>query len=250
MLTRVRDNNDVSAPPRARTGWLRRLLRWLRWAIVGWLALSVATVALLQFVPPPTTAFMLAHRLSDANAEVDYRWVPHAQLSPELPIALVAAEDQTFRTHHGFDLGSIEKALAEREQGGTRGASTISQQVAKNLFLWSGRSWVRKGMEAYFTVLIELLWSKRRIIEVYANIAEFGEGVYGAEAASRRFFGRPAAQLSARQAALLAAVLPNPKQMRADRPTPYIWRRVAWIERQVRQLGGARYFDPPPGDTR
>jgi monofunctional biosynthetic peptidoglycan transglycosylase len=206
----------------------------------------VAVVALLRFVPPPTTAFMLAHRASGTHAEVDFRWVPAARLSPHLPIALVAAEDQAFRAHHGFDLASIQKALAERERGGTRGASTISQQVAKNLFLWSGRSWVRKGLEAYFTVLIELLWSKQRIIEVYANVAEFGDGVYGAEAASRRYFGRSAAQLTSRQAALLAAVLPNPKQMRVDRPTRYVWRRVDWIERQVRQLGGAQYFEAGP----
>jgi monofunctional biosynthetic peptidoglycan transglycosylase len=243
------DEKSASVLPRQRPGWVRRLLRLAGWALLCWLILTATVVALLRFVPPPTTAFMLAHRWSSADAEVDYRWVPLQQISSTLPIALVAAEDQRFLEHFGFDLASIQQALAQREQGGTRGASTISQQVAKNLFLWSGRSWVRKGLEAYFTVLIELLWSKQRIMEVYANIAEFGPGIYGAQAASMRYFGRPAQRLTAHQAALLAAVLPNPKQMHADRPTPYVSRRAAWIDRQVRQLGGAGYFEPSAAKT-
>ena len=156
-------------------------------------------------------------------------------------IALVAAEDQNFPNHHGFDLDAISSALAARGKGGaSRGASTISQQVAKNLFLWSGRSWLRKGVEAYYTFLIETLWPKRRILEVYANIAEFGDGIYGAQAAAQHFYGIPAARLDARQSAALAAVLPNPRRVEA--PTPYQQRRRAWIERQAVQLGGPAWL--------
>lgn len=173
-----------------------------------------------------------------------YRWVPLNKVSSNLPIALVASEDQKFPEHHGFDVEAIQTALADAEDGARlRGASTISQQVAKNLFLWNGRSFVRKGFEAYFTVLIEALWPKQRIIEVYLNIAEFGDGIYGVGAASERFFQTSAQQLSPRQSALLAAVLPNPRKFHANRPSAYILQRASWIERQVRQLGGPAYLD-------
>ena len=155
-----------------------------------------------------------------------------------MPLAVVAAEDQRFPVHHGFDLTEIQNALAERGASGrVRGASTISQQVAKNLFLWSGRSWVRKGFEVYFTLLIELSWPKRRILEVYLNIAQFGDRIFGVAAASRRFFGKPASALTPRDAALLAAVLPNPVRMRVDQPSPYVRQRAARIHQQTRQLG-------------
>jgi monofunctional biosynthetic peptidoglycan transglycosylase len=172
-----------------------------------------------------------------------YRWTPWDQVATTLPIALVAAEDQKFPRHRGFDLAAIQSALADADDGERlRGASTISQQVAKNLFLWNGRSFVRKGLEAYFTVLIEALWPKRRILEMYMNIAEFGPGIYGAGAASERFFHTSPAHLTAAQAALLAAVLPNPTRLRVDRPSAYVQRRAAWIQRQARQLGGAGYL--------
>ena len=159
-------------------------------------------------------------------------------MSPSVPLALVAAEDQRFPDHHGFDLEAIEKARRNNARGRkVRGASTISQQVAKNLFLWSGRSWVRKGIEAWYTVLIELLWPKERILEVYANIAEFGDGVYGVQAAARSFFGRDAARLGPAQSARLAAVLPSPRRYNARNPGPYVQRRSRGIERQMRQLG-------------
>jgi monofunctional biosynthetic peptidoglycan transglycosylase len=155
----------------------------------------------------------------------------------------VAAEDQKFPHHHGFDVQAIQDAMDEADEGERlRGASTITQQTAKNLFLWGGRSFVRKGLEAYFTVLLELEWPKRRILEVYLNIAEFGDGVYGAEAAANQFFHKPASQLSAHEAALLASVLPNPKKLHAERPSPYVQRHSEWIERQVRQLGGTAYL--------
>jgi monofunctional biosynthetic peptidoglycan transglycosylase len=228
----------------------QRVLRWLCLATLGGIVLSVAVVLLLRFVAPPTSAFMIDRRIDawldeERDFRLDYRWTPIAQVSAQLPIALVAAEDQTFPDHHGFDVAAIQSAMAEAEDGSRlRGASTITQQVAKNLFLWNGRSYVRKGLEAYFTVLIEVLWPKQRIIEVYLNIAEFGDGIYGADAAARRFFGVDASRLSARQAALLAAVLPNPQRMRANPPSPYVQRRAAWIERQVRQLGGPAYLTP------
>ncbi len=161
---------------------------------------------------------------------------------------MVASEDQTFPFNHGFDIPSIRSAIDEAEAGGRlRGASTITQQTARNLFLWSGGGFFRKGLEAWFTVLIDITWPKHRVLEVYANIAELGDGVYGVEAASQAFFHQPASRLTTHQAALLAAVLPDPRDWHADRPSPYIQRRAAWIQQQMRQLGGVSYvLDPHP----
>jgi len=239
-MARIIPEHRLSAPAARRTArprrrWLRRLLLL---ALLPWL-LSVAGVAALRVVDPPGSMFMLAHRLG--GGDVDQRWRDWDALSPQLPVALVAAEDQLFPTHSGFDVQAIRAALGE-DRGQVRGASTISQQVAKNLFLWSGRSWLRKGMEAWFTLLIESLWPKQRTLEVYANIAEFGEGIYGAEAAAQRFFGKPASALGAAESARLAAVLPNPKRYSAAEPSAYVRRRQAWIEQQVRQLGGPDYL--------
>jgi len=168
-----------------------------------------------------------------------HRWVDSAQISPHMKVAVIAAEDQKFPEHRGFDVESINDAMEDRERGGrVRGASTISQQVAKNLFLWPGRSWIRKGLEAYFTVLVELLWGKQRILEVYLNVAEFGRGVFGVGAASEVYFGKRAAQLTPAEAALLAAVLPNPKRLRVDAPSRYVRSRQEWIMEQMRGLGG------------
>jgi monofunctional glycosyltransferase len=239
---------DRNRPTGKRPSILRRLLRALLAVIGVWLVLSVLAVAILRFVHPLTSAFMIERRvLALANAPRDfslqYRWTPWDQVSKQLPIALIAAEDQKFPFHHGFDIDAIQDAIADAEEGDRlRGASTISQQVAKNLFLWNGRSFVRKGLEAYFTVLIETMWPKRRILEVYLNIAEFGDGIYGAAAASERFFRSTPAQLDAHESALLAAVLPNPRRLRVDRPTPYVQRRVEWIEHQAVQLGGPAYL--------
>jgi len=226
----------------------RRVLRWLALALAAWFALGILAVLILRFVPPIASAVMIEDWLGakisgDRNFSLHYRWTPWERVSKALPIALVAAEDQKFPLHHGFDFDAIQSAIADADEGERlRGASTISQQVAKNLFLWSGRSFVRKGLEAYFTVLLETLWPKRRILEVYLNIAEFGDGIYGAGAASERFFGTTPAGLDAHQAALLAAVLPNPSRFHAERPTPYVQRRAAWIQRQAGQLGGAAYL--------
>lgn len=226
----------------------RRLLRFVALAALAWLALTWLCVLVLRVVPPLTSAFMLERRLSailhgERDFALRYQWVPFGKVSSDLPIALVAGEDQKFPHHHGFDLQAIADALDEADEGERlRGASTISQQTAKNLFLWGGRSFVRKGFEAYFTVLVELTWPKQRILEVYLNVAEFGDGIYGAQAAAQQFFHKNAAQLSAHESALLAAVLPNPKKLHADRPSPYVQRHSEWIEHQVRQLGGANYL--------
>ena len=165
-------------------------------------------------------------------------------ISPNAALAVIAAEDQRFPNHHGFDFAAIQDALDDQDEGKPlRGASTISQQVAKNLFLWSGRSLIRKGLEVWFTLLLELLWPKERILEVYLNIAEFGDSTFGVEAASQRFFNKSASRLIAIEAARLAAVLPNPLRYRADKPSAYVLKRQRWIERQMRQLGGVTYLD-------
>ncbi|HJW07686.1 MAG TPA: monofunctional biosynthetic peptidoglycan transglycosylase [Rhodanobacter sp.] len=228
---------------------LARLLRMLAIALLAWLALSWLVVLVLRFMPPWTSAVMLERQLGAwIHGEKDFRlrqhWVPWQQVSGWVPLAMVAGEDQKFPYHHGFDLDSIQDALDAADDGKRlRGASTLSQQTAKNLFLWNGRSFVRKGLEAYFTVLIELTWPKRRILEVYMNIAELGDGIYGVGAASEAYFHVPPAQLGPAQAARLAAVLPNPRRLHADRPSAYVQRRAAWIQRQMYQLGGPGYLD-------
>ncbi|MES0874899.1 monofunctional biosynthetic peptidoglycan transglycosylase [Sinimarinibacterium thermocellulolyticum] len=226
---------------------LRRPLRLVPLLIVAllWLlGLLVAVVLALRWLPPPTTAFMLQSPVKP----VQYRWVPAERISDAMRHAVVASEDQKFYEHRGFDFEAIGDALDEhRRRGRLRGASTISQQTAKNLFLWPGGSFVRKGIEAVFTVLIETLWNKPRILEVYLNIAEFGPGIYGVEAAAQAFFGRSAAALTPEQAARLAAVLPNPRRWSAAEPGPYVQRRVEWI---LGQMGyGRRAEDPTTAPT-
>ncbi|HYQ39146.1 MAG TPA: monofunctional biosynthetic peptidoglycan transglycosylase [Pseudomonas sp.] len=226
----------------------RRPLRRLAKILFRCLLASVLLVLVLRWVPPPGSMLMVERKLeswfSGQPIDLQRDWRPWAELPDELKVAVIAAEDQKFAEHWGFDLDAIRAALAHNERGGSlRGASTLSQQVAKNLFLWSGRSWLRKGLEAWFTVLIETLWPKQRILEVYLNSAEWGDGVFGAEAAARHHFGRSAAQLNAQQASLLAAVLPNPREWSAARPGAYVQRRAAWIRRQMSQLGGSYYLE-------
>lgn len=232
--------------------FLRRVLRVLCLAVLLAVAGSVLAVIALRWIDPPTSAFMLEARY-DAWAERNEKgarpfvlrqdWRDLQDISPQLAIAVVASEDQLFPKHKGFDVVQIRKAMAEAEQGGrARGASTISQQTAKNLFLWSGHSWFRKGLEAWFTVLIETCWTKRRILEVYLNLIELGRGVYGAQAASRQYFGHDARTLSAGEAAQLAAVLPAPKRLNAGRPGAYVQGRREAIQVQMRQLGGPGYL--------
>jgi monofunctional biosynthetic peptidoglycan transglycosylase len=231
--------------------WRRRIRRLITLVMLSVLLLMLASAGAVlawRWMDPATTSFILQRKVSELMAggsarDVEQRWVAWDAISPYAGIAVIASEDQRFAEHWGFDLDSIQDAIEEREGGGrSRGASTISQQVAKNLFLWPGRSWLRKGLEAYFTVLIELLWSKQRILEVYLNVAQFGDRIFGVDAASRRFFGKRASALSAREAALLAAVLPNPMRMRADDPSPYVRERARWIQRQMQSLGGPGYL--------
>lgn len=224
-------------------GWKRRILMGLAWALGLFLALNIILVVMFRFVPVPTSGLMVQRRVESWASGKPYashhRWVPLDEISPSLGVAVIAAEDQNFTDHFGFDWQAIEKAVQHNEKSRRkRGASTVSQQTAKNLFLWNSRSWTRKGLEAWFTLLIEAGWSKKRILEVYLNIVEFGDGIYGAEAAARTYFGKPAKRLTPSEAALLAAVLPNPRKFKANAPSEYIRGRQAWILNQMRQLGG------------
>ena len=219
----------------------KRVARWVAAVALALVAASVAAVAALRFVPPPITAMMLWQ--GGPLADLDYRWVDAPAISPAVARAVIAAEDQKFLEHHGFDLQSIEGAIDDYRSGDAlRGASTITQQVAKNLFLWPGRSFVRKGLEAYFALLLEALWSKQRILETYLNTAELGPGVFGVEAAARRYFGVSARSLSPPQAALLVAVLPNPHRLHAQRPSVYVRSRQAWILAQMALLETRGYY--------
>ncbi|MCP1673275.1 monofunctional biosynthetic peptidoglycan transglycosylase [Natronocella acetinitrilica] len=226
----------------------RSLLRWLLIAVLAFLLANILMVAGLRWVNPPTTAFVVQHNWaafwSDDLDRARRQWVGWDDISPQMALAVIAAEDQRFPRHRGFDMDSIADAVADyRRTGRVRGASTISQQTAKNLFLWPGRSLFRKGIEAGYTVLIEGLWPKQRILEVYLNVAQFGPDIYGVEAASQAYFGKPASQLTAAEAALMAAVLPNPVRFRVDRPSEYVRGRQQWIQRQMRQLGDTRYLE-------
>lgn len=214
----------------------RRLVK----AVLGLVLLASAGTALpvlaLRWLPPLTTPFMLRARFAEGCDAIDYRWTSRREIAPSVFLAVIAAEDQRFARHSGFDFDAIGDALEQSGGGPARGASTISQQVAKNLFLWPGRSWVRKGLEAWLTVWIEALWPKSRILEVYVNVAQMGRCTFGVGAASRRFFDKEARRLSLDESALLAAVLPNPVQRRIDAPSPRVRRRASWIERQARNV--------------
>ena len=206
--------------------------------------MSALAVGVLRWLDPPYTAFMADAQITawlsrDSTYAFRHKWVDLSQISPNLPLAVVASEDQKFPEHWGFDVEAIEKAYALNQHSHkVRGASTISQQVAKNLFLWSGRSYFRKGLEAYFTILIESALPKRRILEIYLNIAEFGYGTYGAEAAAQRFFHKPASRLTRADAAVLAAVLPNPEHYSPVAPSRFVQQRREWILGQMQSLGG------------
>lgn len=231
---------------RSPIAWLKRIvLRVLLVLAVFW----GGGIAVFSVLPVPFSAVMVERQLGAIfSGNFHYLahsdWVSMDEMTPWMGLAVIAAEDQKFPEHWGFDVSAIEKALAhnERNENRIRGASTLSQQTAKNLFLWDGRSWLRKGLEAGLTVGIETVWSKKRILTVYLNIAEFGEGVFGVEAASQRYFHKPASKLTMSEAALLAAVLPNPLKFRADAPSGYIRSRQAWILRQMRQLGGEGFM--------
>ncbi|MCK2184857.1 monofunctional biosynthetic peptidoglycan transglycosylase [Halomonas getboli] len=230
-----------------RKGW-RWLARALGLALLGGIGLSVLAVLMLRVVPVGGSMVMLERKVEawrdGESLDIRQDWRPWDQLADSAKVAVIAAEDQRFPEHHGFDLVELRRAVeASLDGGDLRGASTLSQQTAKNLFLWTGRSWVRKGLEAWFTLLLETLWPKQRILEVYLNIAEWDDGVFGLEAASRHYFGVSASHLSNVQASRLAAILPNPRGWSASRPSAHVLRRSAWIRGQMRNLGGASYLE-------
>ena len=225
-------------------GIIKQYLRYLRRTfVIGsilFVLLSLSLVVPLRWVPPATSAFMWTEQLTTGE-KPQYDWVSLEKMSPCMGIAVIASEDQKFPNHHGFDLESIAKEM-NKESSRRRGASTISQQVAKNLYLWNGRSYLRKGLEAYMTVLIETFLPKRRILEIYLNIAEFGPGIYGVGAASRSLLNKSPRDLSSVDCTVLAAVLPSPKRMSAENPSPYVRKRAAQIRAQVYSLGGTQYL--------
>ncbi|MBN7802558.1 monofunctional biosynthetic peptidoglycan transglycosylase [Algoriphagus aestuariicola] len=223
-----------------------KIIRWIwrvLWKTTLWfLGLSIGLVIVYRFIPVPITPLMVIRVFEQAfDSEKDVRltkdWVPISEISKNAPQAVIAAEDQKFLDHKGFDFEAMEKAWENNKKGKRiKGASTITQQTVKNVFLWPSRSYIRKGLEAYFTVLVELIWSKERIIEVYLNVIEMGDGIYGIEAAAQSYYKKPAAKLNRSQAAMIAAVLPNPRRWTPTKPTGYIQSRQAWILRQMNNL--------------
>jgi len=223
---------------------LLHLLTGIAMLAVLFIVTSFYQVLAYKWMPPVITNKMAADFIFEHPHRLSYQWIQREKINDNLAIAVIGSEDQKFKDHFGLDLESIREALDKNsKKDRVRGASTITQQVAKNLFLWSGKNYFRKGVEAYYAILIECLWSKERILEVYLNIAQFGTTVFGAEAAAQFHFNRPAQKLTADQAALLAAVLPNPIKYVASKPSPYIIRRKQWIRQQVNQLGGFGYLE-------
>lgn len=212
----------------------------LKWGAIAFFGSSIFFVVLYKYVPVPASPLMFIRCYQQLkNGEqlrMKHDWVPLDSISPDLPLAVWSSEDQNFLKHNGFDMDGIMQAIKERERGRVRGGSTISQQTAKNVFLWPSSTWVRKGFEAYFTVLIEVVWGKQRIMEVYLNTIEMGDGIYGAEAVALEHFGVHAKDLNRNQCALIAASLPNPIRFNSGAPTPYMYKRQRWVTRQMRWL--------------
>ena len=248
-MTAARKQRSRKRSPKKNQSWTRRLTAAVFRILLGLVIISILLVLILRWIPPPTSMMMTIRRCEAVmnhrkDFRIDYRWVNWKQIGLHLPLAIIASEDQKFTVHHGFDLEAISDAVKSHMNGGRlRGASTITQQVAKNLFLWPGKSFSRKAIEAYFTALIEIFWSKRRVLEIYMNIAEFGDGIFGAEAACRRYFGKPAGNIDLWEAARLAAVLPDPKAMNPKRPSAYVTKRARWIQRQIDRMGGKQVLD-------
>ena len=224
----------------------KKILRFIWKAMLWFFGISLFLVVLFKFVPVPFTPLMvirsMEQKMDGKPMILSHDWVPLEEISPNLQKAVIASEDQHFLTHHGFDFNALEKAYENNQKGKKiKGGSTISQQTAKNVFLWPGRSYIRKAFEAYFTVLIELIWGKERIMEVYLNSIEMGDGVYGAQEASRVWYRKDAANLTRREAAGIAAILPNPRKFKATNSSSYINRRKNAIERQMRYIGKIEY---------
>lgn len=228
--------------------WVKKVTFWIGRLALGFFIFSIALVILYRFVPIPVTPLMVQrsfeNKWNGKPADWYKEWVPIEEISDNLVLAVVCSEDQNFEEHNGFDFQAIEKAIdankkLKKRGRPVRGASTISQQVAKNVFLWPSRSWLRKGFEVYFTLLIEIFWSKERIMEAYLNVIEMGDNVYGAQAASMINFGKQAKDLRPSEGALIAAVLPNPRKFLAKSPTAYITKRQNWIMHQMNAWGGS-----------
>lgn len=226
-----------------------KLGRWIIRIIAGFIIISSLIVLLFRWVNPPTSSFMMQRSVSawwngEDQFELYYEWTSWDDMSSHIKMAAIASEDQNFANHWGIDFASVQEALEEYERGqGLRGASTITQQTAKNLFLWPNQSYVRKGIEAYFSLLIELFWPKKRILEVYLNIAEFGDGIYGVESAADRYFYTTAARLSKSQSALMVTALPSPKRYNLASPSGYMLSRRDWVMQYMDLLGGPYYLD-------
>jgi monofunctional glycosyltransferase len=222
---------------------LRKVWRISRKIVFWFFIVSIVSVIAFRWIPVPVTPLMLIRcvqqKADGEKIKLHKTWKPLRKISPDLQLAVVCCEDQNFLKHHGFDYGAIRKAIDHNEKSRRkRGASTISQQVAKNVFLWNGRNWIRKGFEVYFTFLIEVFWPKERIMEVYLNVIEMGDGIYGAEAASQAYFGHGASKISKREAATIASILPAPLRYNARRPGGYLQGRIQWTLHQMQLWGG------------
>ena len=219
---------------------MKKLFRFLGKLFFWCVVTSIGLVVLYKYVPVPATPLMLIRYVESKNENktLKHNWVSLSKISKNIQLAVICSEDQKFLEHNGFDIEAIEKAYEHNKKGKrVRGGSTISQQTAKNIFLWSGRSWLRKGLESYFTFLIEKIWSKERILEVYLNSIEMGQGIYGIEAAAQHWFKKSAANLSAYEAAAIASILPNPRKYRANPASIYIQNRQQWIVNQMQFYG-------------
>jgi monofunctional biosynthetic peptidoglycan transglycosylase len=228
--------------------FFKKLWRYTWKAAMWFFIVSIFSVIFFRWVPIPVTPLMLIRcveqKVDGKEMRLEKDWVSLEEISPTIQLAVVCSEDQNFIKHNGFDFEAIDKAMEYNEKHKKkRGASTISQQTAKNVFLWPGRSWIRKGFEVYFTFLIETFWSKERIMEVYLNVIEMGDGVYGAQAAAKNFFKKDAKYLSKSEAATIAAVLPNPRKFNAAKPSGYILKRQGWILRQMSFWGGVLKYE-------
>ncbi len=218
---------------------LKKGFKILLRVLLGFVIISFVSTLIFRFVPIPFTPLMIIRYFEMEEGKIDKDWKSLDEIGKNMPLAVVTAEDQKFAEHFGFDMEAIEKAMKynEKHKGKkVKGASTISQQTAKNVFLWPGRSWIRKGLEVYFTFVIEICWSKERIIEVYLNVIEMGPGVYGAEAAAQYYFNKSSINLTKKEAAAIAAILPNPIRWSASRPTPYIIKKRNWIVRHMKYI--------------
>lgn len=233
---------------KTKSTFLKKVLRYFIISSIVFFVSTISWVLLYKYVNPPITYLMVKRKIvhmfnGEGSNRIRYEFVSSKYISDNVKLAVVSSEDQKFPDHNGFDLVSIAKAMEKNKFAKrAKGASTISQQTAKNAFLWDGRSFIRKGFEAYFTFLIELIWGKKRILEVYLNIAEMGSLTFGIEAASQKYFNKPARQLTQAEAALIAATLPNPIKFKADKPTSFLLNRTIWIQNQMQNLGGTNYI--------